>query len=150
MNFLIDATKVFLLLASTGSPMKNSAFNFGQTLIVFKKSCLLFSKTKISGSSNTSGLYYFLFNFFFWRFAHVFSLTISTKVCAENFLLFFNWKILKKIEKVLVSTCFMKPGFPIFDYNHRTKQNIKVLVHIFADIENITKRIHVENFWRKW
>ena len=40
----------------------------------------------------------------------------------------------------------MKPGFPIFNYNHRTKQNKKVLVHIFADIENITKRIHVENF----
>ena len=45
--------------------------------------------------------------------------------CAENFLLFFNWKILKKIEKGLVSTWFKKPGFSILHYNHRIKQNKK-------------------------
>ena len=87
MNFLIDATKVFLLLASTGSPMKNSAFNFGQTLIVFKKSCLLFSKTKISGSSNTSGLYYFLFNFFFLKICTFVLLNdIDKSVCGKFFI----------------------------------------------------------------
>ena len=106
-----------------------------------------FQNRKFLGALTQVGFTIFCLIFFFWRFAHLFSLTISTKVCAENFLLFCNWKILKKIEKVLVSKCFMKPGFPIFDYNHRTKQNKKVLVHIFADIENITKRIQK---WRKW
>ena len=77
-------------------------FNFSQALIVFKKPFLLFSKMKNSWSSISSGVYYFLFIYlFFSKYLHVFSLTISTKVCAENFLLFFNWKILKKIEKDL-------------------------------------------------
>ena len=75
----------------------------------------------------------------------MFSLTISTKVCAENLLLFFNCKMLKKSEKDLVSTCFKKPGFSIFHYNHGKKQNKKVFPHIFANIGNITKRMHVEN-----
>ena len=101
-------------------------FNFSQALIVFKKPFLLFSKMKNSWSSISSGVYYFLFIYlFFSKYLHVFSLTISTKVCAENFLLFFNWKILKKIEKGLVSTWFKKPGFSILHYNHRIKQNKK-------------------------
>ena len=135
---MIEATKIFSLLGYTGSPMKNSAFNFIQTLIV--------SKMKISWNSNSNGVCCFLFNLFFWRLAHMFSLTLSTKVCAENFLLFFNCRMLKKSQQDLVSTCFKKPGFSIFHYNHRTKQNKKVFQHIFAKIGNITKRIHVENF----
>ena len=143
--------KIFLLFNYTGSPMKNYVFNFSQTLIVFKKPFLLFSTMKISWSSNLRVKFTIFLKNFFWRFAHVFSLTISTKLCAENFLLFFNWKILKKIGKGLVSICFKKPGFPILHYNHRTKQNKKKnFAHIFGDIANIIKRIHVQSFRGKW
>ena len=58
--------------------------------------------------------------------------------------------MLKKSQKDMVSTCFKKPGFSIFHYNHRTKQNKKVFQHIFAKIGNATKRIHVENFRVEW
>ena len=113
--------------------MKNYVFTFSQTLIVFKKSFLLFSKMKIPWNSNLRVEFNIFYLFFFWRFAHVFSLTISTKVCAENFLLFFNWKTLKKIEKDFVSTCFKKTDFPVLHYNHRTKQ---------------TKKMFYTHFWR--
>ena len=84
-----------------------------------------FQKWKFLGALTYEWSFTIFYLIFFWRFAHVFSLTISTKVCAENFLLFFNWKILKKIEKGLVSTWFKKPGFSILHYNHRIKQNKK-------------------------
>ena len=142
--------KIFLLLDYTGSPMKNYIFNFSQTLIVFKEPFLLFSRMKISWSSNLRVEFTIFLKKIFWRFAHVFSLTISTKLCAENFLLFFNWKILKKIGKGLVSKCFKKPGFPILHYNHRAKQNKKKFAHIFGDIANIIKRIHLQSFRGKW
>ena len=84
-NELLIETKIFLLLDYTGSPVENYLFNFSQALIVFKKPFLLFSKMKISWSSNSSDFIIFYLTIFFWRFAHVFSLTISTKMCAENF-----------------------------------------------------------------
>ena len=123
---------IFFLLDYTGSPMKNYVFNFRQTLIVFNKPFLLFSKMKISWRSNFTVFTLLCLLFFFWRFAHVLPLTISTKVFAENVVLFFNWKILKKLERDLVSTCFKKPDFPILHYNHRTKQNKKNFSTLFC------------------
>ena len=49
---------------------------------------------------------------FLWKFAHFFSLEISTSVCG-NFASFTR-KISKKKEKDLVSTYFKKKGSPIF------------------------------------
>ena len=144
-----DWRKNFLLLDYTGSLMKNYVFNFSQTLIVFKKPFLLFSKMKISWISNLRAEFTIFYFLFFWRFAHVFSLTLSTKVCAENFLLFFNWKLLKKIEKGLVFTCFKKPGFPILDYSHRTKQNKQIFCTHFCRHCNYYKQNRCSKFQRK-
>ena len=80
-------------------------------LLFSKNHFFCFQKWKFLGAPTRVEFAIFYLFIFFWRFAHVFSLTISTKMCAENFLLFFNWKILKKIEKYLISTCFKKPVF---------------------------------------
>ena len=78
--------------------MNNYVFNFSQALIVFKKPFLLYSKMKNSWSSNSSGVLLFFIHLFifFWRFAHVLSLTISTKVCAEYFFIVLQFENIKE------------------------------------------------------
>ena len=39
---------------------------------------------------------------------------------------------LKKSEKILVSTCFKKPGFPFFIYINRAKQTKEIFIYTFA------------------
>ena len=46
---------------------------------------------------------------------------------------------MRKSCRNFVSTCFKKPGFPIFHYNHKTKQNKKSFWTHFAYIANITR-----------
>ena len=96
LKWIFDWRKNFLLLDYTGSLMKNYVFNFSQTLIVFKKPFLLFSKMKISWISNLRAEFTIFYFLFFWRFAHVFSLTLSTKSVCGKFSIVLQLKNIKE------------------------------------------------------
>ena len=128
--------KVFLLLDYTGSLMKNYVFTFSQALIVFKKPFLLFSKMKISWLKLKWSFLFFIYYF-----------PEDLHVCSP-FLLFFSWKILKKIEKDLISTCFKKPGFRFCIITTEQNKTEKFL-HTFLQTLPTLRRDTCSKFQRK-
>ena len=92
-------------------------------LLFSRNNFFCFQKWKFLGASTQ--VEFTNFYNFFSEDLHMCSPQRDRQKCAEKFSLFFNWKILKKIEKGLVSIWFKKPGFPILHYNHRIKQNKK-------------------------
>ena len=71
--------------------MQNPMEKFRQSSIVFEKPAILSENLKILTSSNYPTIQYF-----FWNFAHVSYLPISTKGCLGFFLILFrSWVICK-------------------------------------------------------
>ena len=95
---------------------------------------------KISWSFNLTGEFTIFYLFIFSEDLHMCSPYQYRQMCGKIFFVVLQLEDLKKKKKILVSTCFEKPGFPILHYNRRTKQNKNILRHC-----NHYKRIHVQN-----
>ena len=146
---MIEA-KIFLLLDYTGSPMKNYVFNFTQTLILFKKPFLLFSKMKTSWSSNLwVEFYYFLFNFFLKICKCVLLNDIDKSVCGEIFIVL-QLEDIKENWKFWFLLASRNQTFRFCIITAEQNKTKIFFAHNFADIANITKRINVQNFRGKW
>ena len=71
------------------------------------------------------------FNIFFWNFAHVFCLLISTKGCVGYFLSYLDLELFAKIKK---RPGFYKLVFYTLINNSRSKKVKKSPTHPFVDI----------------
>ena len=68
--------------------------------------------------------------YFWWNFAHVFYLPMSTKVCVGFFISFRSWVICENLRR----HGFYTLGFYFFINKSRCKQNKKNPTHSFVDI----------------
>ena len=111
------------MFAGTNQIIQTPIPKLRQTSIISKKPCFLSEKLKTLTSSSYHRIYYF-----FWNFAHVFYLIMSTKGC---FLISFrSWVINKSVKNECVET----RSFLICANNSRSKQSKKNPAQPFADI----------------
>ena len=90
--------------------------------IVFEKPNILSEKLKIL----TSFSYQKRWIFFYWNFAHVSHLPISTKWCSGFYVSCLDLALFAKIKKRPVFYKYTETRFFIFITNSRSKQNIKI------------------------
>ena len=90
--------------------------------IVFEKPNILSEQLKIL----TSFSYQKSWIFFYWNFAHVSHLPISTKWCSGFYVSCLDLALFAKIKKRPVFYKYTETRFFIFITNSRSKQNIKI------------------------
>ena len=90
--------------------------------IVFEKPNILSEQLKIL----TSFSYQKSWIFFYWNFAHVSHLPISTKWCSGFYVSCLDLALFAKIKKRPVFYKYTETRFFIFITNSRPKQNIKI------------------------
>ena len=93
--------------------MQNSVQKFIQSSIVYEKPGISSENLKTLTSSNYPTVQYF-----WWNFAHVLYLSMSTKECVGFFLFCLDLELFAKITEDLVSTLV----FYIFINNSRSKE----------------------------
>ena len=79
--------------------MQNTMQKFRQSSIVFEKPGICLKIWKLWWAPTIVQ-----FNIFYWNFAHVFYLPVSTKTCAGFFLFYLDLELFAKINKGLVPT----------------------------------------------